>query len=234
MSATPASLEKAAEAASRCCGAGASAGVVDSGIPPTHHRNLGASTYTYSGEALRAVELPFGAVGGGCVSLAGIVVCRCMALDVGVIGEGRGEVRRDCCCRVCVPSVPTGDGGLRQWQLGNQINHTGQIPDSFFAVRTVQSDGTSKAAVLMSSALYNSAGFTPAPMISDADVPVESVKLLATLPGVDTLQVEHEHLLSLVVRSFVRLLYCGQDPIGCVSAWCRRLPPSSPSRKWTT
>src|SRR5947207_9143683 len=28
-----------------------------------------------------------------------------------------------------------GDGGLRQWQMVNQINHAGFVPDSFFALR---------------------------------------------------------------------------------------------------
>src|SRR6266508_2951954 len=28
-----------------------------------------------------------------------------------------------------------GDGGLRQWQIVNQINHLGLVPDSFFAIR---------------------------------------------------------------------------------------------------
>src|SRR6266700_6621786 len=28
-----------------------------------------------------------------------------------------------------------GDGGLRQWQIVNQINHQGFVPDSFFALR---------------------------------------------------------------------------------------------------
>src|SRR5882724_168752 len=28
-----------------------------------------------------------------------------------------------------------GDGGMRQWQIVNQVNHLGFIPDSFFALR---------------------------------------------------------------------------------------------------
>ena len=28
-----------------------------------------------------------------------------------------------------------GDGGLRQWQISNQVNHVAHAPDSFFAVR---------------------------------------------------------------------------------------------------
>lgn len=141
-----AAAEKLAEAASRSvCGDAVSAA-------PVLHRNVRASEYVYSGEALRAVALPFGAVGGGSVALAG-------------------------------------DGGLRQWQLCGQVNHTAQVPDSFFAVRTIGADGTSKSCVLMSNACYNSAGFTPAAYISDADVPPSSIALLSALPGVAALQI---------------------------------------------
>lgn len=28
-----------------------------------------------------------------------------------------------------------GDGGLRQWQISNEVNHSGIAPDSFFAVK---------------------------------------------------------------------------------------------------
>lgn len=30
-----------------------------------------------------------------------------------------------------------GDGGLRQWQISNEVNHLGIAPDSFFAIRCV-------------------------------------------------------------------------------------------------
>jgi hypothetical protein len=33
-----------------------------------------------------------------------------------------------------------GDGGLRQWQINNVINHEAAVPDSFFAIKTVDAD----------------------------------------------------------------------------------------------
>ena len=30
-----------------------------------------------------------------------------------------------------------GDGGLRQWQITNTVNHLAHVPDSFFAIRCV-------------------------------------------------------------------------------------------------
>ena len=32
-----------------------------------------------------------------------------------------------------------GDGGLRQWQVVNEVNHVGHVPDSFFAIKYVPS-----------------------------------------------------------------------------------------------
>lgn len=110
--------------------------------------------YQYSGEALRAVALPFGPLGGGSVALAG-------------------------------------DGGLRQWQVVNRVCHDAHVPDSFFAVKARSHAAAATAAtacVLQSSALYDAKGFTPAPIVTDADVPPASVALLqptGPLPGVD-------------------------------------------------
>ena len=28
-----------------------------------------------------------------------------------------------------------GDGGLRQWQISNKVNHIGHAPNSFFAIK---------------------------------------------------------------------------------------------------
>ena len=32
------------------------------------------------------------------------------------------------------------DGGLRQWQIHNQVNHTGFVPHSFFAIRATSTE----------------------------------------------------------------------------------------------
>src|ERR1700682_1778666 len=81
-----------------------------------------------------------------------------------------------------------GDGGLRQWQLVNNVNHDAHVPNSFFAVRAAtRVDGQRDAVVLQSDALYNAAAFEPAPSVTDHLVPVGSRRLLAELPGVDGL-----------------------------------------------
>jgi non-lysosomal glucosylceramidase len=82
-----------------------------------------------------------------------------------------------------------GDGGLRQWQISNRVFHTAYVPDSFFAVRVVDSARRSSACVLQSAAQYDQTGFVPAPYVSDHVVPPSSIALLKELPGVATLQI---------------------------------------------
>lgn len=77
-----------------------------------------------------------------------------------------------------------GDGGLRQWQIFNQINHQAHIPHSFFAVRVHLGWHRAITKVLQTSALYDDAGFAPAATVTDHLVPQESRELLTTLPGV--------------------------------------------------
>ena len=33
----------------------------------------------------------------------------------------------------------SGDGGLRQWQIQNEVSHNGHVPDSFWAIKLVSS-----------------------------------------------------------------------------------------------
>ena len=77
-----------------------------------------------------------------------------------------------------------GDGGLRQWQIFNNINHLAHVPHSFFAVRAGWGGPRSPAKVLQSSARYADE-FEPAPSVSDHLVPRESRALLEQLPGVE-------------------------------------------------
>ncbi|PFX22524.1 hypothetical protein AWC38_SpisGene12961 [Stylophora pistillata] len=107
--------------------------------------------YKYSNDALRAVTLPLGPIGGGSIALAG-------------------------------------DGGLRQWQITNTVNHVAHVPDSFFAIR-VDQGSSSKAVILQSSTWYDDEGFTPAAYVTDHVVPDGSKQLLGELPGVKTLEV---------------------------------------------
>ncbi|KXJ22379.1 uncharacterized protein LOC110252569 [Exaiptasia diaphana] len=118
---------------------------------PNKVTNMNQSEYKYSNEALRAVALPLGGLGGGNIALAG-------------------------------------DGGLRQWQICNEVNHLGIAPDSFFAIR-VDQGSTSKAVALQSDTWYNQEGFVPAAYITDHVVPEASKQLLSDIPGIKTLEI---------------------------------------------
>lgn len=85
-----------------------------------------------------------------------------------------------------------GDGGLRQWQLFNNINHNAHVPLSFFAVYAKQNDSSSSSRVLQSAAHYNDDS-EPAPLISDHIVPPASKLLLKKLPGVDDIEFVGEY-----------------------------------------
>jgi uncharacterized protein (DUF608 family) len=77
-----------------------------------------------------------------------------------------------------------GDGGLRQWQIFNQINHQAHVPHSFFAVWASVPGRGPVARVLQSGALYDQSDFRPPVTSSDHVVPEESRALLSRLPGV--------------------------------------------------
>jgi uncharacterized protein (DUF608 family) len=94
---------------------------------------------------------------------------RALAMPLGGIGCGS--------VAIC------GDGGLRQWQILNNICHDAHVPFSFFAVRVQTGGAKPVARVLMSAARYDD-DFEPAPSVSDHVVPTASQKLLAALPGV--------------------------------------------------
>jgi hypothetical protein len=94
---------------------------------------------------------------------------RALAMPLGGIGCGS--------VAIC------GDGGLRQWQILNNICHHAHVPHSFFAVRAQTGAAEPVARVLMSAAHYDDK-FEPAPGVSDHVVPAASRQLLAALPGV--------------------------------------------------
>jgi uncharacterized protein (DUF608 family) len=77
-----------------------------------------------------------------------------------------------------------GDGGLRQWQIFNNINHNAHVPLSFFAVRAAEENGSGQAKALLTSAHYGD-DFPPAPSVSDHIVPPASTSLLDSLPGIE-------------------------------------------------
>jgi uncharacterized protein (DUF608 family) len=99
---------------------------------------------------------------------------RAVAMPLGGIGTGS--------VAIC------GDGGLRQWQLANTVDHLGHVPHSFFAVWAHRAGEPQAARVLMSDALYNDADFTPSASVNDHVVPDASRLLLAALPGVEAIR----------------------------------------------
>ena len=86
-----------------------------------------------------------------------------------------------------------GDGGLRQWQIFNQVNHAAHVPHSFFAIRARQGREPPVARVLQSRALYDDSGFEPAVTCTDHVVPAESRRLLEALPGVAEIEFVGEY-----------------------------------------
>jgi non-lysosomal glucosylceramidase len=105
---------------------------------------------------------------------------RAVALPLGGIGTGSVAL--------------AGDGGLRQWQIVNNVNHNGHVPGSFFAIWAgTRQDAGRNAVVLQSDALYEDSGFQPAPSISDHLIPEPSRRLLADLPGVDGLAITAQY-----------------------------------------
>src|SRR4030081_2150235 len=83
---------------------------------------------------------------------------RALALPLGGIGTGSIAL--------------AGDGGLRQWQIVNNVNHDAHVPNSFFAIAAAtRVDGQRGAVVLQSDALYDAEGFEPAPSVTDHLVP---------------------------------------------------------------
>ena len=105
---------------------------------------------------------------------------RAVALPLGGIGTGSVAM--------------AGDGGLRQWQIVNNVNHDAHVPDSFFAIWAgSRSEIRSDAVVLQSDALYDETAFQPAPSVSDHLVPDGSRRLLSDLPGVDSLEITAQY-----------------------------------------
>jgi non-lysosomal glucosylceramidase len=95
---------------------------------------------------------------------------RAVAMPLGGIGTGS--------VAIC------GDGGLRQWQLCNKVNHLGHVPHSFFGVWTKKGGLSPLSRVLMSDAQYDESSFTPSASVNDHVVPAGSRRLLERLPGV--------------------------------------------------
>ena len=78
-----------------------------------------------------------------------------------------------------------GDGGLRQWQMVNQINHLGFVPDSFFAIRTACVEPPLNITRVLQSRETQDFGNTPTPLVNDDCIPPDQQALLQQHVGVE-------------------------------------------------
>jgi non-lysosomal glucosylceramidase len=78
-----------------------------------------------------------------------------------------------------------GDGGLRQWQIVNQINHLGFVPDSFFALRTLCTEPPVNEIRVLQSREVIDLPQDHTPLVNDDYIPSEQRALLQKFPGVE-------------------------------------------------
>lgn len=94
---------------------------------------------------------------------------RATALPLGGIGTGHVAL--------------AADGSLRQWQLGNTINHTGFVPDSFFAIR-VSGEEPPLDVVRTLRSLPEPPAEEPAPLVTDHLAPPDPAPPTSVWPPV--------------------------------------------------
>ena len=78
-----------------------------------------------------------------------------------------------------------GDGGLRQWQMVNQVNHLGFVPDSFFAVRATRGEPPLNVIRVLQSREILERPASHTPLVNDDDIPAEQLNLLRQFSGVE-------------------------------------------------
>jgi non-lysosomal glucosylceramidase len=77
------------------------------------------------------------------------------------------------------------DGGLRQWQIVNQINHVGFVPDSFFAIRATSTEPPLDVLRILQSREVLDWEPDPTPLVTDDYLPADQRRLLEIAQGVD-------------------------------------------------
>jgi non-lysosomal glucosylceramidase len=77
-----------------------------------------------------------------------------------------------------------GDGGLRQWQMVNQINHRGFIPDSFFAIRVSSVEPPLDLVKVLLSHERMELPPAPTPLVNDDHIPEDQRALVEKFSGV--------------------------------------------------
>ncbi|MGH2558557.1 MAG: GH116 family glycosyl-hydrolase [Thermomicrobiales bacterium] len=75
------------------------------------------------------------------------------------------------------------DGGLRQWQIANQINHLGFVPDSFFAIRATTIEPPLDVLRILQSREVLDRPTDPTPLVTDDQIPPDQRRLLERFPG---------------------------------------------------
>ncbi|HVU69412.1 MAG TPA: GH116 family glycosyl hydrolase [Ktedonobacteraceae bacterium] len=78
-----------------------------------------------------------------------------------------------------------GDGGLRQWQMMNQVNHLAFLPASFFALRVTSPEPPIEVVRILQgrAGLERPGGQTP--LVNDDVIPAEQLQLLREIGGVE-------------------------------------------------
>lgn len=76
-----------------------------------------------------------------------------------------------------------GDGGLRQWQMVNQVNHLGFVPDSFFAIRTACIEPPLNLTRILQSREVQAFTENHTPLVTDDMIPADQRKLLERYAG---------------------------------------------------
>lgn len=79
-----------------------------------------------------------------------------------------------------------GDGALRQWQIVNQVNHLGFVPDSFFAIRVSSVEPPRDVIRILQSSERLEHRYTQTPLVNDDVIPDDQRSLLTRFPGVQT------------------------------------------------
>ncbi|GAB4349312.1 MAG: non-lysosomal glucosylceramidase [Candidatus Abyssubacteria bacterium] len=82
--------------------------------------------------------------------------------------------------------VMGGDGGLRQWQIFNNVNHSAHVPYSFFALH-VEGIDAKPVVRLLQSKVADVEEHEAAPSVSDHLTPWASTLLMETLPCVESI-----------------------------------------------
>jgi non-lysosomal glucosylceramidase len=101
-----------------------------------------------------------------------------LALPLGGVGTGN--------VAIC------GDGGLRQWQISNRVNHRGFVPDTFFAIRASTTEPPGDVVRILQAPAVEAAA-DPAPNVDDGVVPEDQRRLLETFDGVRSTSFESRY-----------------------------------------